>query len=305
MACDVVCAGSLVLDAGAGPVSLGAPIGGGVLHEVDRVQLVPGGCAGNVSIVLSRMGLSAAVCSRVGDDSAGRLLRDALGREGVDTTAVTPTPGEATSTAVVLRDPSGERSFLAAGGAHKGLTTEEVADACERLRPQAVLIGYFSRLPALEPDLPRLLEVLKEQGVTTAMDAGGDGGSMQALSPCLPWLDVYAPSEIEARNQTGTADPSEMIRVFREHGAVGWLAITLGARGSQVQAGPGEAVLHVPPADPLGPVVDTTGAGDAFTAGLIAGRLRGLNLRSAAQLAAQQAARVVTQPGGHAGAILM
>ncbi|MEM6751015.1 MAG: carbohydrate kinase family protein [Planctomycetota bacterium] len=299
MTCDVLCAGSLVLDALAGPVELDRPIGGGVLREVDGVRLAPGGCAGNTSITLSRMGLSAAVCSRVGDDPAGRLTCDALKDEGVDMRTVTATPGERTSTAIVLRDAGGERSFLAAGGAHKGLTPEEVAEACEALKPKAVLVGYFSRLPALEPGLPALLESLKNQGVITTMDAGGDGGSLADLAPCLPWVEVYAPSEAEACGQTGASDPADMLQVYRDRGATGWLVVTLGERGAVVQGAPGAPVTPTPPADPPGPVADTTGAGDAFTAGLVAGRLEGLDLVAAARRAAVVAAEVVTRAGGH------
>ena len=123
---------------------------------------------------------------------------------------------------------------------------------------------------------------------------------MEPLASALPYLDFYVPSHNEATNQTGETDPERIVQVFRSHGSTGWLGVKLGSEGALLSPTPGE-VFRVPCAIPPGPVVDTTGAGDAFYGGLLAGILRGLDAQQSATLAAATAACCVTGYGATAG----
>jgi sugar/nucleoside kinase (ribokinase family) len=163
-----------------------------------------------------------------------------------------------------------------------------------------LLLGYYSLMPRLEADLPEVLAKIRETGCRTALDAAGEGGGLQPLDRILPHLDVYCPSYAEASHQTAETDPARILRVFRECGAPGLLGVKLGAEGALLS--PDRATFLAIPAVPSpGPVVDTTGAGDAFFAGLLAGLLRGLTIQQAGRLAAAAGACCVTALGATAG----
>ena len=82
-----------------------------------------------------------------------------------------------------------------------------------------MLIGYYSLMPNLDPDLPETLAAIRQTGCRTAMDTAGDGGTMRPLDRILPHLDVYVPSHDEATHQTGETDPRKIIDVYRRCGA--------------------------------------------------------------------------------------
>ena len=155
-------------------------------------------------------------------------------------------------------------------------------------------------MPNLEPDLADVFAAIRETGCKTALDAAGDGGTMQPLDRLLPHLDVYVPSRAEAVHQTGRTDPREIIETFRSHGAPGLLGVKLGDQGALLSPADGqfERIEQVPPP---GDVIDTTGAGDSFYAGLLTGLIRGMTAPQAGRLAAATGACCVTGLGATAG----
>jgi len=298
---DCVVAGSCVMDVVCRPVALDRAVGRGTLRRVDPIVPIAGGIVSNAGIALARLGLRAAGLSRVGRDAWGRLLLEQLSGQGLDTSRIERVAGAPSGAAVVLVDPGGERSFLASHGPTKALGLADYLDHLDVLGASGfVLLGYYSRMPALEPDLPELLARVRAAGGRTAMDTAGDGGSMEPLAEALPHLDLYVPSEAEARGQTGESDPEAMIRAYRRRGAAGVVGVKLGARGALLCDPQGERVM-IDPVPPGGPVVDTTGAGDCFMAGLIAGLVRGLPLDAAGRLGAAAASMSITKLGGWAG----
>ena len=166
---------------------------------------------------------------------------------------------------------------------------------------RVLLLGYYSLMPNLEPDLPEVFAKVRETGCMTALDASGEGGTMQPLDRILPHLDLYVPSQVEATHQTGEQDPQKIIDIYRACGTLGVLGVKLGRDGVMLSEKPGQ-YIHVPAADPPGEVVDTTGAGDSFYAGLIAGLLKGLSLEEAGKIGVAAGACCVTAVGGNAGA---
>ena len=163
-----------------------------------------------------------------------------------------------------------------------------------------MLLGYYSLMPNVERDLPEILAAIRKSGCRTALDAAGSGGSMQPLDRILPHLNVYVPSRAEALHQTGKDDPREIIDIFRACGAPGLLGVKLGSQGALLSPAAGEYV-HVPCVPPPGPIVNTTGAGDCFYAGLLTGLLRGMTPHEAGRLAAAAGACCITALGATAG----
>ncbi|HEX5470349.1 MAG TPA: carbohydrate kinase family protein [Lacipirellulaceae bacterium] len=294
---DCVVVGSCVVDVLARPVMLTQPIGPGRLIESEPLILTTGGIVSNSGITLARLGMRVAAFTYVGDDEWADVIRHRYAVEGVDTSALATYPKSATSTTAVLIDPSGERSFVHCVGAPRMLDSQAMLSRLDLFtRSRSMLLGYYPLMTRLQPDLPEVLAAIRETGCLTAMDSAGDGGTMDPLARIVPHLDFYIPNESEAANQTGRRDPREMIAAFRDAGAPGWVGIKLGARGALISPKPGEildvAVVHAP-----GLVVDTTGAGDCFYGGLLAGVLRGLLPVDAGRLAAAAGACCVTGLG--------
>jgi sugar/nucleoside kinase (ribokinase family) len=294
---DCVVVGSCVVDVLARPVPLDVAIGAGKMVDTEPFQLTTGGITSNAGITLARLGMRVAAVTHVGDDEWAEIIRRRFMAEGIDSTAITTHPERGTTTSIVLIDGRGQRSFVHYGGAHRLLDKQTVLNRIDLFaRSRTMLIGYYPLMTRLGDDLPEVLATIRATGCLTAMDAAGDGGSLEPLRRLLPHLDVYVPSESEAAHQTGESTPQAMIEVFRGAGAMGLVGIKCGARGAVISPRAGELFV-VPAVRSPGPVVDTTGAGDCFYGGLLAGILRGMSPEKAAQLAAAAGACCVTGLG--------
>jgi len=298
---DCVVCGSCVADILIRPVPLHVPIGGGKLLPAEPLQVTTGGIVSNAGIALARLGMKAAAFSYVGHDQWAAAIRSRLEAEGIDCTALLRHPTAATSTTAVLIDTSGHRSFVHCVGAPKLMDRALWLDHLDLFaRSRMVLLGYYSLMPNLEDDLPELLAAIRKTGCLTALDAAGSGGSMQPLDRILPHLDVYVPSHDEAIHQTGHSDPRAILDCYRACGAAGLLGVKLGAQGALLSPARG-AFLDIASVAPPGPILDTTGAGDCFYAGLLTGLLRGMSVGDAGRLAAATGACCITGLGATAG----
>ena len=299
---DCIVVGSCVVDLLCRPVPLDQPLGGGVLHESEPVVLTGGGIVSNSGITMAAMGLKVGVLSYVGDDDWGPVVRQLYRTAGMDDRYLLTHPTAPTSTTMVAIDNCGERTFFHCVGAPKKLDAKMMLDHLEVFaRTRMLLLGYYSLMPQLESDLPDVFAQIRKAGCQTALDAAGSGGSLKPLDKILPHLDVYVPSLAEAKNQTGCDNPVKIIEIYRNCGAPGVLGVKLGKRGVMLSPASGE-YIQVPIVTPPGAVVDTTGAGDSFYAGLIAGLLDGLGLEEAGKLGAAAGACCCTAVGGSTGA---
>ncbi|MCX6880310.1 MAG: carbohydrate kinase family protein [Verrucomicrobia bacterium] len=300
-ALDCVCCGSCVADILVRPVPLAAAIGAGMMLKTDPLRLTTGGIACNSSIAMTRLGLKTAVLAYVGNDEWGEMIHRRMEREGIYSPRLLRHPSVDTSTSVVLIDPAGERTFAHYAGASCLLDKAVMLANLDLFaRSRMMLLGYYSQLPALEEDLPEVLAAIRATGCRTALDAGGSGGFMQPLDRILPHLDVYVPSRIEAVHQTGQTDPRAIIDTFRGCGAPGIVGVKLDSEGALLSPAAG-VYVEVPCVPPPGQIIDTTGAGDAFFAGLLTGLLRGLGVADAGCLGAATASCSITGLGAVEG----
>ena len=292
----MVC-GSCVVDVLVRPVPLDEPVGAGTLVRTEPMKITTGGIVSNAGITLARLGMKPAAFTYLGDDSWAEIIRGKYHSEGLNSKHLLTHPEAPTSTSAVLIDTSGERSFLHAVGAPKKLDKQAFLDNMGLLaRSRVMLLGYYPLLPNLLDDLAEVLQAIRDVGCLTALDASGDGGTLQPLDKSLPHLDFYVPSLKEAQHQTGETDPTKIMKCFRSAGAAGVVGVKLGGAGALLSPGR-DQYIEIPAVEPPGEVVDTTGAGDCFYGGLLAGVLRGFSLEDAGKLGAAAGACCVTGLG--------
>jgi sugar/nucleoside kinase (ribokinase family) len=289
---DVVCLGILVADVIALPFDQLPPTG--ALGFVDTVSLHGGGCALNTASALTRLGRTAAVAGKVGDDALGDFLLHLLDERGVERRGVIRDPSASTSATVVLVRGDGERTFLHAKGANAQLDMREL-DPEPLFSGRCLHIAGALVLDALDGEpCAALLAEARRRGLVTSLDTVWDAsGRWERLLPCLPHVDVLAPSLAEALAISGECDVEK---------AAGWLR-RAGAREVVIKLGPDGCYVagkgYVEPVQVE--AVDGTGAGDAFVAGLLHGVLDEWPLARSARLANAAGALATTAVGAADG----
>jgi len=296
---DVTCVGIQVADVIAKPVDQ-VPAKGR-LGQVEAIGLYAGGNAATAARCAARLGLRTAVIGKVGADPFGEFLTRTLQAEGVDCTGLVVDTHVQTSVSVVLSSADGERTFLHCVGADGTFRLADVDWGVVADSRIVFVTGTFL-LDAFDgPETAAFLQRCRELGKVTALDTCWDSQGRWAtlLDPVLPWVDLFLPSSDEARELTGADDPAVMADRLLAAGCR-TVVIKLGAGGCYVRPDadtPGYTV----PACAVGTVVDTTGAGDSFCAGFLAGWVRGLGLEDCARLANAAGALSVTSPGAGTG----
>jgi sugar/nucleoside kinase (ribokinase family) len=292
---DVVCLGILVADAIARPVGSLPPRG--ELALVEEISLRGGGCALSTASALTRLGLQAAVAGKVGADPFGDFLLRLLDERGIDRRGVLRDPQVSTSATVVLVAPDGERSFLHVPGASGRLRAEEL-DGELVLSGRALHVGGALVMPELDGEpIAALLAEARSRGILTSLDTAFDAtGRWQRVIPCLPHLDLFMPSLIEAQALSGEREPAAVSGWLRAHG-VREVALTMGDQGCYAVGDGFQG--QVAPLDVR--AIDSTGAGDAFAGGLLYGKLTGRPFEEAVRLANAVGALATTAVGAAEG----
>ncbi|MEV3857112.1 ribokinase [Streptomyces sp. NPDC050095] len=264
---------------GAGETVLGSDL---VVH--------PGGKGANQAVAAARLGARTALLARVGDDGHGALLRESMESAGVDTSGVL-VGGAPTGVALITVDPSGDNSIVVSPGANGRLTPDDVRAARE----------LFAAAPVVSTLLEIPLETVAEVARSLA------DGARLVLNPSPPAplpdevLSVCDPlivNEHEAKVILGTdlgASPEDWARQLLALGPRS-VVVTLGAEGALVADAAGSQRV----ASVKVKAVDTTGAGDAFTAALAWRLGTGESLAEAAAYAARVGAAAVTKEGAQA-----
>lgn len=250
----------------------------------------PGGKGANQAVAAARLGARTALLARVGDDAHGRLLLDSQRAAGVDTVGVL-VGGAPTGVALITVDPSGDNSIVVSPGANGRLTPGDVRAAAS--------LFHASRVVSAQ------LEIPLETVVEVVRDLAPDGRFVLNPSPPRPLppevlaaCDPLIVNEHEAKVILGedaaaiSDDPEDWARILLAKGPRS-VVVTLGAEGSLVASSQG--VTRVPSVKV--DAVDTTGAGDAFTAALAWRLGTGSSLTEAAAYASRVGAAAVTRQG--------
>ena len=259
----------------------------GPLKDVPRFVKAAGGATANVAVALVRLGVSAGFIGQVGDDDFGRFLIGVLLDNGVDVPHLRMTDRGKTALAFVSLKGDGDRDFLFYwdGSADKLLRPEDIDE--EYIRSAQVLhYGTISLIssPAREATM-RCIEIAREHGLWVSCDPNvrlplwpDADTAREAILQAMKWADILKLSEEEAIFLTQVEDLEEATGLLERRYSASVIVITRGPQGCYYHWGthsgylPGFAVQ----------AVDGTGAGDGFTAALVASavkfRNRGLSL---------------------------
>lgn len=293
---DVLCLGIFVADA------LGRPINKipqwRQLELVDQIELHTGGCANNTGIGLVRLGLNVGCAGKVGCDGFGDFILKTLANEGIDTRGMLRDTSANTSFTFVMIAPDGERAFFHYLGANATYTIDDI-DFDIIASSRILHVGGSFIMPRLDGQpTADLLKRAREMGVLTCLDTvyNGDIDAFTILKPSLLYLDYFLPSIDEARLMTNQTEPRDVARFLMDQG-VGTVALKMGAEGSFVMSNGFEKHIPAFRTD----VIDTSGAGDSWIAGFLAGVAKGFDLETCARLGSAMGALCCREIGTTAG----
>jgi sugar/nucleoside kinase (ribokinase family) len=255
------------------------PAWGQTERIVEEGSLTVGGSGAIMACAAAKLGLRTAFAGVVGDDPLGTYIRQQLEARGVDTRGVLVDPHRPTGVTVVLsrRD---DRAMLTALGTIADLRGSLVSPDLLATTRHVHVSSYFLQR-SLRADLPALFAEARSTGTTTSIDPNWDpdeewDGGLLGL---LPDTDLFLPNSAESRAITGIDDIDIAAESLAGRG--GTVAIKFGDGGGMVVRG--QETVRVPGIHV--DVVDTTGAGDTFDAGFIAGFLAGWPLARCLALA--------------------
>ncbi|WP_197319219.1 carbohydrate kinase family protein [Saccharomonospora sp. NB11] len=258
------------------------------------VSVTGGGAGANTALWLRELDVDTTLVARVGDDAGGRLVRNEL--QAADVRCEFAVDAEtATCCVVVLVDSAGQRTMLPDRGANKRFRPEDVTEAALAGAQHLHLSGYVLLDPSSRPGGLAALALARELGLTTSVDpqAAALLTDPDAFLDDVRGVDLLLPNADELRALTGSQDAEAARNLL---GTVGAVAVTFGLDGAAWVDG--EGVVTAPAEDV--PCVDSTGAGDAFDAGVLAAWLRGdapdVILAAGASLGARAVSRVGAQP---------
>jgi ribokinase len=256
-------------------------------------RLGPGGKGSNQAVAASRLGRKVSFISKLGRDAFGDLARRTYEQEGIDARYVFETLDYPTGGAVIIVDEvRGENAIIVFPGACYEVTPSEIDQARSRIADSAVFLTQLElRIPSVEHGL----KVAHDLGVPTMLNP-----APAVLLPegIFALCDYLTPNESEAATLTGLpvtsiADAERAADALLARG-VRNVVITLGEQGAFVKNS--QLTRHVPAVD-AGPVVETTGAGDAFSGGFAVALAEGKDIVTATHFACAVAGISVTRHG--------
>ena len=269
------------------------PEAGETVADNGGVAYVPGGKGASAAIAFSRLGAESVFCAKLGADIHGQKLYNYYKEIGLNTTYIKVDHDTPTGLAVVIREGDGATRSVVYPGANAQLTTEMILEAFE-CNPDALYLGF--ELPY--PMVVAAAKVAASKHIPIFVDA--TSASKELDLELLPPVEVFSPNEKEAEELTGIM-PTSMETSLRAALAIARKAkaknvvIKQGARGAFLYDGKRYNTFPAVRADKI---VDTTGAGDAFTAAMVLEYLRnGGDIKEAIKYGNVAAALTISRPG--------
>lgn len=254
------------------------PRTGETIHG-DSFQTIPGGKGANQAVAAARLGARVTLIGRVGDDAFGAVLRQSLREFGVCTDHVITSEGCASGVALISVASGGANSIVVIAGANGLLTPDDVIARTNVIASADALIV---QLETPVETVVEAVEIARRFHVRTVLDpAPAPSGP---LPESLRTVDLISPNqtEAEALTQIAVETVESAVQAARslQRGGAREVVIKLGERGALVCMADGR--MEQIPASKAN-IVDTTAAGDAFTAGLTVALAEGRSLTDAAR----------------------
>jgi sugar/nucleoside kinase (ribokinase family) len=255
------------------------PVFGQVERIAERATLTIGASGAILACGAARLGLRVGYVGMAGDDPVGRFMLGALADRGIDTTHCVVDPSLPTGLTVILSRGDDDRALITALGTTDKLMAaqvpEELLAAARHVHVASLYLQHGMR-----PGVAALFAAARRAGATTSVDTNWDPTDRwDALEAVLAETDVFMPNAAEACRIARAQTAEQALDRLAER--VPTVAVKLGRDGAVARRGAERASAGAPTVR----VVDTTGAGDTFGAGLLTGLLGDLPLRDALRLA--------------------
>ena len=283
----VVVLGDLMVDVVArlsGPLARGSDVPA-------EIRFHGGGSAANAAAWLAEAGAEPVLVARVGDDDRGRGARDELSAMGVEARLAVD-PELPTGTCVVLVGPDGERTMAPDPGANDALSEADLGRDLFAEGAHLHVAGYALLRAGSRPAARAAIERARAARMTVSVDPSSSALLSDDFLDHAGGATLLLPNASEAHALTGDSDPERAARKLARR--FGEVVVTLGPAGALWTDG--EAVLRAA-AEPVKAVVDSTGAGDAFAAGLLSAYVRGVSIAESLAAGCRLAARAVELVG--------
>ena len=258
----------------------------------DGMTLVPGGKGANQACAAGRLGTDVAMLGAIGDDDYGALQLKSLSESGVEVGGLLKKEGQNTGTAFITVNKSGNNSIVVVPGANSAFRPEDI-EANRKLIEQCEIMILQLEIPL--DTVCYAAKLAKSLGKTVILDPAPVPEHFP--EELYEYVDIVKPNETELGMLTGIAEAqkhlTEAAQVLKARGVKNVL-VTLGGDGVYINPESGEEI-RIPACKVK--AVDTTAAGDSFTAALAAMLLNGESLEAAAEFANRVSAIVVTRKG--------
>ena len=267
------------------------PQGGETQLESGTYQFVPGGKGANSAVAVRRLGGDSVFCCRLGKDANGSIMHNIYKKEGLDTRFIVVDPEAVTGLGAIMVEPNGQNRIILFPGANVRLTKDDI-DASFISRPDALLMQLEIPVDAVM----HAAWTAHEKNIPIILDAGPANADFPLEK--LPPLEIFSPNETETEIFTGInpTNPNNCLRAAMElqkKVVAKYYVIKLGGRGCYIYDG---KYYHCLPAYGVN-AVDTTAAGDAFTAALTLEYLRSGDIVRAGRYANVVGALAVSKKG--------
>ncbi len=294
---DATIVGLYILDVLGRPVTK-IPDGGNV-EFIEELRLTVAGTAGGTVVDCAKLGLKTLAVGAVGDDEKADFVIATLQKFGVDTSGFERVKNVPTSATILNVRPNGDRPALHLRGASDHFLPPK-KDKIDIFDCKVFHLGGTGLLEKLDGQASvDVLKEAKERGCITTWDLiAATEDTLTIVEPLLPYIDYFMPSIEEASVMSGKNDPEEAAKFYIDRGVQNCV-LTMGEKGSLFMSKDKKIIT---PAFDI-QVIDTTGCGDAFYAGMITALAKDMNLETSLKFSTATSGLVATGLGSDAGII--